>query len=698
MPQSQHLLLNLALDQRSLKEVLAEAVTVTCELLEVPAAALYLTERGTHDWMLAASIGRVFEPLRARSAEVGPGEALLLQGTEVLGLLQVDRDDIDTELLREIADVISVVVWRHERETDLIARERRLVEAQRISHVGSYDFEIATNTNLWSDQLYRIYGREPQSFNATYEQFLEMIVPEDREHVMAVHQRSLATLEPFEMEERVTWPNGQVRTLSSWGEIVTDGAGTPTRMVGICWDITERKLMEEQLVREALHDRLTGLPNRALLVDRLTHSLGAITRHSRPMGVMFIDVDRFKVINDSLGHDVGDEVLVEVARRLTAEIAPGDTVARFGGDEFVVLCQELAHAGHALSIAERLQNAVSSPITVNGSELVVTVSTGIALTSGTDDAPSSLLRDADAAMYRAKQSGRARSVVFADEMRDEAMGRLDTEMQLRRAITEEQLRLHYQPLIDLRTGHLVGFEALVRWLHPTRGLVPPAEFIPIAEETGLVVPLGEWVLAEACRQLALWKARYPAHSGLVMAVNLSGVQIVQPDVVARVADILTASGLDPACVALEITESVLMRDAEETMEVLRGLQGLGVRLHVDDFGTGFSSLSYLKRFPVDALKIDRSFVDGVGTDPEDGAIVQAILALASSLGMDTVAEGVETAGQLQALQELGCATAQGFLYSRPLPADELVSVLQAVVIPTLPVARPPADELLRPPS
>jgi diguanylate cyclase (GGDEF)-like protein len=436
-------------------------------------------------------------------------------------------------------------------------------------------------------------------------------------------------------------------------------------MVGICWDITDRRAIEEQLVREALHDRLTGLPNRALLLDRLTQSLAGLARQSGALAVLFLDVDRFKVINDSLGHDAGDDVLVELARRLDQLMRPGDTVARFGGDEFVVLCQGLEHPAAAVHLAERLAEGIAGPISVNGSDVVVTVSIGIALSVSPEDKAGDLLRDADAAMYRAKRDGRARSVLFADAMREEALGRLETEVDLRRALANDELRLHYQPVVDLASGRTTGFEALLRWEHPTRGMVLPLEIIGIAEETGLIVPVGEWVLETACAQLVAWHQDDP---DLSMSVNLSGVQLARPDLVERVAEVLGRTGVRRSAVSLEITESVLMADAEEALGVLHRLKELGVRISVDDFGTGYSSLTYLKRFPVDVLKIDRTFVDGLGTDADDLAIVQAILALAQALGMDTIAEGIENDVQREVLMGLGCTHAQGYLLGRPRPA------------------------------
>ena len=679
-------LTDLAFSPKPLPDLFVQGVELAASSLPGSSVGLYTVAGDGSALVLAAAVDGLLPERRTLPPVHAGASTFLLRGDadQLLGELVVEGAVLtaaDLQFAHRLTDVLSACISRNLREEDLVRRETRLVEAQRISQVGSYDFEIATNTNLWSDQLYRIYGREPQSFNATYERFLELIHPDDREHVLAVHQKSLATLEPFEMEERIVWPDGQVRTLASWGEVVADANGQPTRMMGICWDITERRELEEQLVREALHDQLTGLPNRALFVDRLTQAIDGLPRKEGAIGVLFVDVDRFKVINDSLGHDAGDAVLLELSQRLSETVRPGDTVARFGGDEFVILCEGISHPAEAILIATRLQAEVNRPMQIEASELVVTISLGIALTSSTETLPSELLRDADAAMYRAKQDGRARAVVFADAMRAAAMERLDTEMELRRALADGDLRVHYQPLVDLSRGVVVGVEALVRWQHAIKGLIGPVDFIPTAEETGLVIPLGEWVLEQACEQLRRWQSEGRA---LSMAVNLSGLQIGHPEFSRQVASVLERTGVDCSGLTLEITESVLMKDAEETMTVLRELKQLGVQLSVDDFGTGYSSLSYLKRFPVDVLKIDRSFVDGLADDPDDAAIVRAVLALASSLGMSVVAEGVETPEQLAVLRGLGCSKGQGFWFSRPVAADQIEDLLAHAVLPLPP--------------
>lgn len=439
-------------------------------------------------------------------------------------------------------------------------------------------------------------------------------------------------------------------------------------------DITVQKALEATLERRAFHDELTGLPNRLLFVDRLTDAIPHLGQSTGLVAVLFIDIDQFKVINDSLGHLEGDRILIMVAERLRAEVRPGDTVARFGGDEFAVLCEDLDDDADALMIAERIQHAGATPFSLNGRDHHVTLSTGIAIARSADASPSDLLRDADAAMYAAKDAGRSCSIVFAESMRKRALRRLDVEISLRRAITHGEFRLHYQPIVNLRTGRVDGVEALVRWQHPIDGLLLPSEFIGIAEETGLIVPLGEWVLGEACRQARDWHAD-PDLAHLTVSVNLSGCQIAEPDIVAVVTNILDQTGLCPSRLVLEITESVLMRDATRSITVINALKTLGISLSVDDFGTGYSSLSYLKKFRVDILKIDKSFVDGIGVDHDDDSIIAATINLARSLRLATIAEGVETADQVTALTALGCDKAQGYHFGCAQPANEIIDAL-----------------------
>jgi diguanylate cyclase (GGDEF)-like protein/PAS domain S-box-containing protein len=603
-----------------------------------------------------------------------------------------DEED-DSSFRAQAAELVAEAVARRRREDVLAADRRHLVAAQRISRVGSYDFELATNTNSWSDELYRIYGREPQSFHASYEVFLEMLHPMDRAHVVDVHQQSLQTLEPYEMEERVIWPDGQVRTLASWGEIVLGEDGRPARMVGICWDITDRREMEAQLVRQSMHDHLTGLPNRALLLDRLSQALGRLDAHPAAVALLLLDVDRFSVVNDSLGHDAGDELLTTLAARLSEALRPGDTLARLGGDEFVLLCPDLGPPEQAellaSTVADELQALLREPVLLGTTELVVTASLGVAITSIPGSSPGTLLRDADAALNRAKDGGRARAVVFEPGMRTAAVGRLDTERELRRALRRHELRVHYQPVVHLESGALRGFEALVRWQHPERGLLLPGDFVDVAEETGLIVPIGAWVLEQACRQLAVWQQAAGPHE-LVMAVNLSGVQVAEPGLVPLLHDVLARTGVSPPRLVLEITESVLMQDPDEVLAVLQGIRDCGVRLAVDDFGTGWSSLSYLRRYPVDVLKLDRSFVSGVDRSPDAAALARAVLGMADALGLASVAEGIETEAELAELVAMGFALGQGWWFARALPPEELDGLVSGAdgVDGERPVVRP----------
>jgi diguanylate cyclase (GGDEF)-like protein/PAS domain S-box-containing protein len=445
-------------------------------------------------------------------------------------------------------------------------------------------------------------------------------------------------------------------------------------LANVLADALERQAIEDAIRDRAVHDPLTGLPNRVLFVDRLEHALSRLGRQESLAAILFLDIDHFKLVNDSLGHHVGDELLTAAAPRLRQALRSSDTVARFGGDEFGILLEDIASERDAIETAERIAAIFARPFVLSGSEHFVTTSIGIALARGGELADE-LIRDADAAMYRAKDRGRARYEVFDEGMRGRAIERLRVENDLRRAIERDELRLEYQPVVSLRNFSIVGVEALLRWRHPERGEIPPSEFIPIAEENGLIEPIGRWVLERACRQAAQWYQARPDAAPLTMSVNLSAVQVRRslPDVVRSV---LRSTGLDPACLSLEITETVMVRDAEGLGEVLEALKALGVRLVLDDFGTGYSSLSYLTRLPLDVLKVDRSFVDGLGSESRDTAITETIIAMSRALSLDVVAEGVETADHVRELSRLGCGLAQGFHFSRAVPAEDITRALE----------------------
>ena len=433
---------------------------------------------------------------------------------------------------------------------------------------------------------------------------------------------------------------------------------------------------KEHFRHAAFHDSLTGLPNRAMFTELLKAEIESSKRRGEHMfAVLFLDLDRFKNINDSLGHTHGDLLLVAFAERLERTLRPIDTLARFGGDEFAILLSGMSDATDAVRVAQRIQDELSQPFVLDKNSAFATASIGIALSSSGYDRPDDILRDADIAMYRAKENGKARYEVFDHGMHARAVSRLQLESDLRQAIERNEFCVYYQPIVSLETGRLAGFEALVRWNHPRRGLVSPADFIPVAEETGLIVPIGEWVLNEACARVRQWQIDSPSHRSLSLSVNLSARQVAQPDLLNRIKEALENSKLNSHCLKLEITESVVMENAEAAAQMFKQLRSLGVQLSIDDFGTGYSSLSYLHRFPLNYLKIDRSFVSRLTTD-NDNAIVRTISTLARNLGMEVIAEGIETEEQFQQLKMLGCEYGQGYLFSRPVAnegVDHLLS-------------------------
>jgi len=502
---------------------------------------------------------------------------------------------------------------------------------------------------------------------------LEIVHPEDRDFAERLLDDVVHTPgAEISGELRARHADGSWRTIETVLKNFLDDPAVEGVVVNYR-DITTRKTLEEELRRQAFHDSLTGLANRALFADRLEHALARTRRFGHPVAVLFLDLDDFKTVNDSLGHGEGDALLIAVGKRLAGAMRAGDTIARMGGDEFAVLVEDPSDAAAPIAVAERLLAILELPFEIGSKELFVHASVGVAVSTGQTKDGDELLRDADVSMYTAKNKGKNRVEVFEPSMHAAAMARLALKGDLERALERGEFGLLYQPIMRLASREVVGVEALVRWHHPRRGMVGPAEFIPVAEETGLILPLGRWVLEEACRQAVAWDVRLDQR--LAMSVNVSGRQIHQPGFVEEVRGILAATGLQPARLTLELTESVLMQDVGATTVTLTALKALGVRLAIDDFGTGYSSLSYLRRFPIDELKIDRSFVATIEDGAEQSALVRSILKLGETMHLQTVAEGIEEAGQLAELQHLGAGFGQGYLFARPLEPDAVVALV-----------------------
>jgi len=732
-------------------------------------------------------------------------------------------EQLNKPIYDEAGEIVAIegiardITERKRVEKKLQESEANLAQAQRIACLGSWEYEPENNRVYWSDETYRVFGFTPQQFVPTFENFLDLVHPDDRMLV----RKDMAKIYSGEqlqngIEFRIVRPDGEVRCVQGQRDAERDEAGELIKIVGtlqditerkwaeealresearhramleaspdlvfrvsrdgeyldfqasdksmlyvpgeeligknlrdtmppdlvppilrritkaldtgemqvfeyqllvaggirdfearlvvagsgevlaIVRDVTERKVLERRLEHRVFHDSLTGLPNRALFLNRLEHALARAGRHRESVAVLFVDVDNFKVVNDSLGHEAGDALLVAVAERLREILRPEDTLARLSGDEFTVLLEDVGGTSDATAVAQRMAVVMRKPFILEGQEAFVTVSMGIAFGGSSQESPGALLRNADLAMYRAKETGKARHEVFRPEMNERALKRLSLEGELRRALERDELRVHFQPQVLLSTElqehlrasgrmtivaqkasespRIVGMEALVRWEHPERGLLPPDEFVPFAEENGLIVPIGRWVLEQACRQAREWQEQNPGNLPLMMNVNVSAAQFRSPELVEDVARVLRETGLEAGMLTLEITESVLLEEAQANADTLEQLKALGVRLAIDDFGTGYSSLSYLKRLPVDYLKIDRSFVTNLEQDSKDRLLVSGVIYLAHGLGLKVIAEGVEKAEQLAHLQGMGCDMAQGYYFSRPL-ASEAATIL-----------------------
>ncbi|HEY9285489.1 MAG TPA: EAL domain-containing protein [Pyrinomonadaceae bacterium] len=527
-----------------------------------------------------------------------------------------------------------------------------------------------------NNSLCAMLGRDESELLAS--SFRAVTHPDDLgEALVRLHQLLGGEVATYQIETRYLHRDGRTVWALQSASIVRDERGQPRHLVFQIQDVSDRKRAEEQIHHAAFHDALTGLPNRTRLADRLSL---AVERARRAAGyrfaVLFIDLDRFKVVNDSLGHDLGDRLLVDLSRRLEGCVRKVDTVARLGGDEFAILLDGITGPEDVTEVAERISNSLVTPFDLGGHEFSTTASIGIAYSSANYERHEDILRDADTAMYRAKANGKNRYEVFDAGMHARAVEALRLEAELRRAVESGEIVPFYQPVITLATDEIAGFEALARWHHPKRGLVGPVDFIPLAEETGLIAPLGMAILRQACEQLAIWDREFPGRQPLSMSVNVSARQFRQLDLAEEIRSALAAAGIEPERLRLEITESALMDDAAGAVETLRQLKSIGVRLAIDDFGTGYSSLSYLHRFPIDALKVDRSFVTRMSTDRESRGIVKTIITLGDELGMDVVAEGVETAEHRAALAGLACEYGQGYFFSRPLEADSAAALLR----------------------
>jgi diguanylate cyclase (GGDEF)-like protein len=568
---------------------------------------------------------------------------------------------------------------RNAREAERLRRsEDHLARAQRIAHTGSIEQDLRTGAIVWSGETYRIFGLDPKVPAPMGEAFLALFHPDDRaacETQGPAHQAAaagqLSDKPRVDLHFRIVQPGGAVRRVHHESELVLDQHGAAVRWIGTYRDVTEAYEAEARIAHMAHHDALTGLPNRVLFHDHLEHALLGVRRYNDTLAVLYLDLDHFKNVNDGLGHPAGDKLLQAVAERLRACLRISDMVARFGGDEFAVLQIGLAGPHEAGALADRIVTLLSEPYDIDGQLVEIGASVGIALAPIDGETAEQLLANADVALYQAKEDGRRTYCFFQPDMGASVQAHHLLALDLRNALGAGELEVYYQPLVTLATGVISGFEALLRWHHPLHGMVAPAKFIPLAEETGLIIPIGEWVLRQACAEAAAWP------DDLKVAVNLSPVQFKRGNLPQVVFATLASSGLPARRLELEITESVFLAESKTNLATLRSLRALGVGISMDDFGTGYSGLSYLRAFPFDKIKIDRSFISAVGEGADCMAIIKAITTLGWSLGIPTLAEGVETKKQLAWVRAAGCTEMQGYLFSRPIPASEIAGLLSS---------------------
>jgi diguanylate cyclase (GGDEF)-like protein/PAS domain S-box-containing protein len=595
-----------------------------------------------------------------------------IMGLLALGNLHGDKMDVLVDyvwlynlLFGMTAMSVAVLNSRRDRVEQALRRsEETLKRAQAVGGVGSWHFDIRKKLLEWSGETYRIFGIDSDK-PVNYEIFLQHVHPEDREMVDLAWRHAMKGM-PYDVEHRI-WADGKLKWVRERGEMTFDAHRRAVSGTGTVQDITEWKTAQEDIQRLAYYDVLTGLPNRTLLYDRLNQSVAAAHRDNDQFALMFLDLDRFKYINDTLGHQAGDEMLKVIAARLVGAVREGDTVSRLGGDEFVILLRETGAEG-ALYVAEKLLASVAQSFEVSGTVVSTEASVGISLYPHDGADVETLIKHADVAMYHAKAAGRNNFQFYTEQINERAMSHFNIERDLRIALEQRQLMVYYQPQIRMSDRKLIGFEALLRWNHPQNGMVPPAVFIPVAEESGLIVPVGEWVLREVCRQARAWHDQ--GLSLVPVAVNLSARQLNGDRLVRFMRTLLAETNLPEWTLELELTESMMLDDEKAAMQFIGEMRALGVALSIDDFGTGYSSLSHLKKLPLDKLKIDQSFVRDLAVDEDDAAIVRAIISMAHGLGLTVIAEGVENAQQMEFLEVLGCNEVQGYYYAKPMPASE----------------------------
>jgi len=560
----------------------------------------------------------------------------------------------------------------------LSQNEERYSLAMRASNDGLWDWNLKTNKIYYSDRWKEMLGFNDDEISDTPDEWLSRIHQEDHDRVRASIDAYLeGTTSNFEIEYRIRHFSGNYLWMMAKGLAIRTSSGRATRFAGSQTDVSERKSNEEQMIYDALHDTLTSIPNRTLLLDRIRQSLVRRKRYPKTsFAIIFIDLDRFRLVNESLGHIHGDELLQLISARLKETIPIGDTVARLGGDEFSVLLQDIESVRDVEAIAKDIQNSFSKPFFLGDKEVFASASMGIAHSDNNYKTPEEILRDSELAMYRAKRDGKSQSIVFQPQFRQSSLSPIDLDTDLRRALDRDEMELHYQPIISMRDRTISGFEALLRWSHRSRGVISPNEFIPLAEETGLIYDLGQWVLGKACKQIAAWNKSKEKEDQLEISINLSSRQFSDPNLVEGIVENIEKSGFNAEFLKIEITESALMQNAQRSVSMLNQLKDLNIKVCVDDFGTGYSSLSYLHTFPIDTLKIDRSFVHDMSRNFRNMEIIRTIIMLAHNLKLDVIAEGVETGEQDAQLSALGCQFAQGFYFSRPLNSFDAALLIQ----------------------